>query len=188
MGLFLENYFNDLIELVNPTNKIKEDLITCKKLFENTKINSGKVIIMGNGGSAAMASHVTVDLTKNADVRAVNFNEADLITCLANDFGYEKWMSEALRMYSDSDDAVVLISSSGNSPNVVSAAEWCNENKINFVTFTGMKTDNPLKSANKNGLNFWVNSRAYNHIEMVHHIWLLAIVDMIIGKAEYPAS
>ena len=52
--------------------------------------NGQKVIIAGNGGSAAMASHTAVDLTKNARVRAISFNDADLITCFANDFGYEK--------------------------------------------------------------------------------------------------
>jgi len=188
MQIFLEKYFSDLIKLIESKNNINENLLSCKKLFEHTKTKNGKVIIMGNGGSAAMASHVSVDLTKNADIRAVNFNEADLITCFANDFGYENWMSEALRMYSDSNDIIILISSSGKSPNVVNAGEWCNENSLPFITFTGMEVDNPLKSVNNKGLNFWVDSRAYNHIEMVHHIWLLAIVDMIIGKAEYPAS
>ena len=47
-----------------------------------------KIIVVGNGGSAAMASHVAVDFTKAAGIRAVNFNEADLITCFANDYGF----------------------------------------------------------------------------------------------------
>ena len=187
MQRFLIQYFSDLHNHLELNSKLTNQLITCKNFFEEAQKAGNKVIIFGNGGSAAMASHVTVDLTKNAGVRAVNFNEADLITCFANDFGYDNWMQEALRMYSDPGDIIVLISSSGSSPNVVKAAEWCNENSIPFITFTGMEVDNPLKSVNNKGLNFWVDSRAYNHIEMVHHIWLLAIVDMIIGKAEYLA-
>ena len=54
-----------------------------------------KVIIAGNGGSAAMASHVAVDFTKAAGIRAINFNEADLITCFSNDYGYEHWVAQA---------------------------------------------------------------------------------------------
>ena len=61
-----------------------------------------KIIVVGNGGSAAMASHVTVDFTKAAGMRAINFNEADLITCFANDYGYEHWVAKALEAYADS--------------------------------------------------------------------------------------
>ena len=64
----------------------------------------GEVIIAGNGGSAAMASHAAVDLTNNAQVRAVSFNDAGLITCFANDFGYEKWVEKSLEYYADKSD------------------------------------------------------------------------------------
>ena len=184
---FLDNYFKDLGNLLALNDKLMDQLIQCNHLFKKTDSKNGKVIIMGNGGSAAMSSHVTVDLTKNSQIRAVNFNEADLITCFANDYGYENWMKEALRFYSDRNDLVVLVSSSGSSANVVKAAKWSLENKLPVITFTGMDKNNPLKSINKAGLNFWVDSKAYNHIEMVHHIWLLAVVDMIIGNSIYKA-
>lgn len=115
----------------------------------------------------------------------VNFNEADLITCLANDYGYEYWMAKSIELYGDDCDQVILISSSGKSPNVVNAAKTAKDKGYKVITFTGFDEDNPL---NFNGeLNFWVNSRAYNVVEMIHHIWLLAVCDAIIGKAEYPA-
>ena len=143
-------------------------------------------MIMGNGGSAAMASHVAVDFSKNAKIRMVNFNEADLITCLANDYGYEHWMAKAVEIYGDTDDAVILISSSGSSANVVNAAKTSKERGHKVITFTGFDENNPLKSSGD--LNFWVDSRAYNIVEMVHHIWLLAVCDSVIGVAEYPAN
>ena len=116
----------------------------------------------------------------------VNFNEADLITCLSNDYGYEYWMEKAINLYGDDGDLVILISSSGNSKNVVNAAKYSVENNYEVVTFTGFEKNNPLKL--NGGLNFWVNSRAYNVVEMIHHIWLLSVCDAIIGKAEYPAN
>ena len=64
---------------------------------------------MGNGGSAAITSHVSVDLTKNAKIRSINFNESDLLTCLSNDYGYDKWMSKALEFYSTKGDLIVII-------------------------------------------------------------------------------
>ena len=143
-------------------------------------------MIMGNGGSAAIASHVAVDFTKNAGIRMVNFNEADLITCLTNDYGYEHWMSKAIELYGDDRDQVILISSSGNSPNVVNAAKTAKNKRYQVITFTGFDEDNPLKFNGE--LNFWVNSRAYNVVEMIHHIWLLAVCDYVIGKAEYPVN
>ena len=81
---------------------------------------------------------------------------------------------------------VILISSSGKSQNLLNAAYKAKEMGIKIVTFTGFDEDNPLK---KEGfLNFWVNSRAYNIIEMTHQIWLLAVCDAIIGKAEYSVN
>ena len=146
------------------------------------------MIFVGNGGSAAMASHCSVDLTKNAGIRAINFNEADLITCLANDRGYENWVSEALSLYVDSGDVVVLISSSGRSPNIVNAAKWVKQSAgVELVTVTGMDPNNPVKSTNPDGINLWTDSKAYNLIEMTHHFWLLAIVDMMIGASVYSA-
>ena len=76
-----------------------DKLIELKELWEKANSTNKKVIFCGNGGSAAMASHCAVDLTKNAGVKAINFNEADLITCFANDFGYEHWISNALKFY-----------------------------------------------------------------------------------------
>ena len=136
-----------------------------------------------------MASHVSVDLTKNAKIRAINFNEADLITCLSNDRGYENWIVEALKMYADPGDVIVLVSSSGRSPNIANAATWASQpkNDVTLVTVTGMSSNNPTKAINKDGINLWVDSKAYNLIEMTHHFWLLAIVDKIIGNAVYSA-
>ena len=69
-----------------------------ENLILNTNELKGKIIICGNGGSAATASHFAVDLSLNAKIRAVNFNEADLITCFANDFGYENWLKKSIRV------------------------------------------------------------------------------------------
>ena len=60
---------------------------------------SKKILWCGNGGSAAIASHFSVDLTKNARVRCVNYNESDLLTCFSNDFGYDKWVEKCIEYY-----------------------------------------------------------------------------------------
>ena len=98
--------------------------------IKNVKKNDAKIILAGNGGSAAISSHVAVDFTKAAGVRAVNFNEADLITCFANDFGYEEWLSKAIEYYALQKDLIILISSSGKSANMVSAAKKCRQMEL----------------------------------------------------------
>ena len=65
-----------------------------------------------------MASHVAVDLAKQGKIKTINFNEPDLITCFANDYGYEKWISKAIDFYGEQGDLIILISSSGNSKNI----------------------------------------------------------------------
>ena len=137
-----------------------------------------KVIIAGNGGSAAMASHVAVDFTKAASIRAINFNEADLITCFANDYGYEHWVEKALEAYADPEDLAILISSSGKSQNILNASEKANEMGLSVITVSGFLTDNPLRKLGD--LNLWVDSSEYNIVEMTHHVWLVAIIDYLI--------
>ncbi|MCP5047849.1 MAG: phosphoheptose isomerase, partial [bacterium] len=77
----------------------------------------------------------------------------------------------------------VLISSSGNSENVVNAATYARSVGNTIITFTGFNEDNPLKSLGD--INFWLDSKAYNIIECTHMIWLTTVIDLIIGKAEY---
>lgn len=166
-------------------SEIYSDLIRIKEIWKETNLKGKKIIFAGNGGSAAMASHCSIDLTKNAGIRSINFNEADLITCFSNDFGYDDWVRKSIEFYGDKDDSLVLISSSGNSRNMINAAEEAKKKGISLVTLTGFSKNNNLKQ--QGDINLWVDSKAYNIVEMTHHIWLLAIVDMLIGSAEYSA-
>jgi len=148
-----------------------------KHLIAEASAAGGKIIIAGNGASAAIASHVAVDLTKASRVRAVNFNEADLITCLSNDYGYEHWIEKALDFYADPKDVVILISSSGMSANIVNAALKAKLMGLQVITLSGFRENNSLKKLGD--INLWVNSSQYNIVETVHQAWLLALVDQI---------
>ena len=69
-----------------------------------------------------------------------------MLTCFSNDYGYEKVFEKCVEFYGDKNDMLILISSSGNSPNVVNAAKYCNLSDINVVTFTGFGNDNKINS------------------------------------------
>ena len=181
---FFSDYFLSIQAGLESVNQA--DLIKASDAIKAVSKAGKKLIIAGNGGSAAMASHVSVDFTKAAGIRAINFNEADLLTCFSNDYGYERVFEKAVEFYGDEGDLLILISSSGNSANVVNAAKRAKELNMGVITFSGFNSNNSLRKLGE--INFWVDSTAYNIVEMTHHIWLLAIVDYIIGDIEYPAS
>ena len=181
---FVKEYLEDFSSLIKPDDKIIQKIIEAKEELLKVKNNGSKIMTVGNGWSAAIASHFSVDITKNAKIRAVNFNEADLITCFSNDYGYEKWIEKAVDFYADDKDILILISSSGKSPNMINACKAARNKKMSkIITFTGHDKDNPLSKLGD--INFWIDSKAYNFVENIHQIWLLAITDLIIGKREY---
>lgn len=167
-----EKYRRAIVE-----SDVVADLIALKRRMTGVAQEGRKVIVAGNGGSAAIASHSALDLTRAAGVRCLNFGDASLVTCLANDFGYDRWLVKALELYADEGDLVLLISSSGVSENIVGAAVWARSAGHGVATFTGFAASNPLRS--KGDINFWVDSREYNIVEMTHQIWLLALCDLI---------
>lgn len=182
------NFFDIFNGLLNKAiNSIDNNLLVeTAEILKEVKVSGKKIIVVGNGGSAAMASHVAVDLTKAAGCRAVTFNEADLLTCFANDYGYENWVERALKFYADKGDVVILISSSGTSKNIVNGANWAKQNGLKVITLSGFNSENPLRKIGD--INLWVDSKGYNIIEMAHHIWLVSIVDYIVGYIEYKAN
>ncbi len=178
-----KNYFTKYLDKLSKTliNYNEESFLKIVKIIKEIKKNN-KIILVGNGGSAAMASHVSVDLTKMCKIRAINFNEADLLTCFSNDFGYENWVREALSSYADKGDLVICISSSGESKNIIHGAKFAKKMGCKVITLTGFDVNNKVKKIGH--VNLWVDSKNYNVIEMIHHTWLLSIVDFI-AKAKY---
>jgi D-sedoheptulose 7-phosphate isomerase len=173
-------FFNSYYELLN--KKVcsinKEFLLDSASKIIETKYNSGKVIVIGNGGSAAIASHISIDLTKAANIRSINFNEAALLTCFSNDYGYENWAEKAIEFYADKDDLLILISSSGQSKNIINSAIKGKQMNIPVITLSGFMHDNPLRGLGD--INLWVDSTDYNIVETTHQVWLLSIVDYLI--------
>ena len=172
---FFSNFFKAISDATSSVDSKK--LVIAAEIIKSTAQHSKKIILIGNGGSASVASHVAVDLTKASKIRAINFNEANLITCFANDYGYENWVVEALKAYADPGDLVILISSSGKSANIVNGALQAEKMGVKIITFTGFSNTNPLRKFGD--VEFWVDSENYNVIEMTHHIWLVSIVDFI---------
>jgi D-sedoheptulose 7-phosphate isomerase len=182
---WIRKYFSEYMNLgfSEQTYQLLYDFVD---VAQEIKKDGKKLMFAGNGASAAISAHGSVDFTKQGGVRAINFNEADLITCFANDYGYDNWISNAVRLYGDEGDALVLISVSGTSPSVVEAAKFAKENGIKVISFTGRDKQNSLKQLGD--INFWVDSNAYNIVECIHMIWITTVIDMVIGKSVYETS
>jgi len=173
---FFSKYLNEQKRLLSLNQSTENKLKNVQKYLESIKKNKGKVMIFGNGGSAAIANHFSVDLTKCSKIRCVNFNESSLLTCFSNDFGYENWVKKALEFYGNSKDMIILISASGESKNMINACKFALKKKyFPIITFTGFKKDNSLTKLGH--INFWINSKKYNHIENTHQFLLLSLVD-----------
>ena len=170
---FLNNYSDEVSAL------IKSQSIIFKKVASLIKKNSkrNKIIICGNGGSSSIASHVATDITKILNKKTLTFADDNLITCYANDYGYENWTLELMKIYLEPKDLVILISSSSMSQNIVNAAKYIKTKKNILITLTGFNKKNKLKKYGN--VNVWVDSKKYNIIEMVHHIFLVAIIDSL---------
>lgn len=184
--IFLNSYFSKMFNALSLDKDLYDNIVKTKILFEKCAKRKGKVVFFGNGGSAAIASHLSVDLNKNAKIPSISFNDPGIITCYANDFGYKNWISKTIELSLTSKDVVVLISSSGKSLNILNAAKYTKKKKIQTITLSGMNKKNDLKKMG--AVNFWVDSKSYNIIETAHQFFMMAVIDLIIGKAEYKAS
>ena len=171
---FFVNYYQEISKLLK---NIDANLITNSVNLIKKRLNSNSTIyIIGNGGSASIASHVSVDFTKVAGIKSQTFNNSNIITCFSNDYGHDNWVKEAIKAYCSKEDLFIIISSSGKSLNMINAAKYCKKNQYDLITLSGFKNNNKLLKLGK--VNFHVSSKNYNHIEMIHHIILLSIVDI----------
>lgn len=153
----------------------KDDLNTLASLVDQ----SSNIILIGNGGSNSIASHISVDYIKFLNKRSVAFSDPAMLTAFMNDEGVENAYSEFISRMHSRDTLVILISSSGNSRNIFNAAQFCVDNDIKFVILTGFSENNPVRNTFKEQaqLDYWIDSSSYGVVECVHQIFLHAIIE-----------
>ena len=138
-----------------------------------------KLIFVGNGGSAAIASHMATDYSKNGGVRALALNDSSMLTCLGNDLGYERVFAKQVELYARKGDLVIAISSSGRSANILNAVDAAHAAGCTVVTLSGFTPDNPLRR--KGEWNFYVASDRYGFVEIGHLTICHAVLDFLCG-------
>lgn len=151
-----------------------------------THAAGNKIMFVGNGGSAAIASHMANDFSKNGGMRACCFSEGSALTCLGNDFGYEFVFSKQIEMHARGGDLLVAISSSGNSKNILNAADAARNAGCGIITFSGFAADNKLRMLGD--YNVYVASREYGFVEVTHEALCHAVLDIACGWGQETAT
>lgn len=160
---FYNEYFNSA--------EFQSDFDQAGKILE--EVNN--IFFLGNGGSMAICSHMMEDYAKIAGFRTFAFSDPALISCFANDYGYENALAEWLKIYLQPKDLLVAISSSGNSKNILNAVDYANSIGSKVISLSGFKNDNALKS--RGNLNFHLGIENYGVVECFHQVILHAMLD-----------
>jgi len=158
--------------------EVVEGVELAARLIDARTSAGNKLMFIGNGASAAISSHQATDFWKAGGMRAVAFNDASLLTCISNDFGYRHVFEKPIEMFGEKGDVLVAISSSGQSENILRGVEAGQGKGAEILTLSGFASDNPLRQMGS--LNFYVSSNSYGHVEVVHHAICHCILDTII--------
>lgn len=172
-----EKYFHRLSELLKDLRvtdgngkamSLDKGTMRAIEMLLSVRATSKKVMLIGNGGSAAIASHMQNDLCKTVGVRAIVFNEAPLLTALSNDHGYGCVFERSVQLWAKAGDLLVAISSSGQSENILRAVRSAKKRKCRVLTLSGFNPKNLLRLMGD--LNFYVPSKEYGYVELVHSV------------------
>ena len=192
---YYANYFNSInkglieSEFSIYNDETSADLFfeTIKSIIVNIRLNKSKIYFLGNGASAAFANHMALDFSKNGKILSRSLSDSAMLTALSNDYSYENAMLEFLKLECVSkDDFVITISSSGNSPNIVSVLNHCKNNNLKSLALSGLKKDN--KSISLADYSIYVPMKTYGMVECIHQIFLHLILDNSMEIFEWDRS
>ncbi len=189
--MVLEYYekLKDVVDAIGVTDA-KRRALPAQKGFDKAAAavlacgkRGGKLVFIGNGASASIASHQAVDFWKGTGIRAISFNDAALLTCISNDYGYERVFEKPLSLFLEPKDLLVAISSSGRSANILRAASLCRKKSAFLLTLSGFSAVNPLRKLGD--LNFYVPAQTYGLIEVAHHSILHCLLDALVRSRRH---
>ena len=177
------NYYEHFIETIDKVVFQEEvGLYNCIEalvpIFINCKQNKHTLFFIGNGGSAGIAVHMTSDFLKNGKMKTHSMHDPAIVTCLANDYGYEFVFSKQIELVAEKGDLLIAISSSGESLNILNAAQSARKKECKIVTFSGFSPDNKLRQLGD--FNVYVPSMEYGVVESIHNLILQYVVDTCI--------
>lgn len=188
-----DEYIKELLDCLEQTQisfsgkgifDLSEGIHQLVERFTDHKKRGTQCFFVGNGGSAAIASHMTADYMKNGGMRTCSLYDSAVTTCMGNDYGYEAVFSMPLQFLGKEGDLLVAISSSGNSQNILNAMYTARNKKMEIITFTGFGSENKVRQTGD--VNIYVPSGKYGIVESVHNLLLQEIVDLLMKRDGVP--
>lgn len=155
-----------------------ERVLTLDQGVEQLRVwmrGSRMTFLIGNGGSLAISQHMATDFNL-AGLRTMALGDPVALTSHANDFGVEAMFTKQLEWYAQANDMLVIMSCSGNSPNMIDAALFAEQRGLGVVTLTGFSPDNKLRKMG--WMNFHVPAHQYGHVQLAHESILHAACDL----------
>ena len=170
VGSYADAYFTKMKDAAATVDRSK--LTEAVKILTDVYTQGGMVYSCGNGGSAAIANHLVCDHCKlvRSDTDLISriyslSTTVEVITAIGNDISYDEIFVYQLRCLAKPGDALITISSSGDSENIVRAAGWAKDNGIPVISMTGFSGG---RSADMADVNLHVTADNYGVIEDVH--------------------
>src|SRR6201994_34976 len=159
--------------------ELDQALNSVMAIARRTHANGNKLIFVGNGGSAAIASHMATDYSKNGGVRSLALNDASMLTCLGNDLGYDRVFAKQIELHARPGDLVIAISSSGRSANILNAVDAATAAGCTIATLSGFSPDNPPRRTGR--WDFYLAAGRYGFVEIGHLTICHAVLDFLCG-------
>ena len=178
--------FKNTVESIEITNTenigflLEDGLTEIYKLLVGVQKKKRSLYIIGNGGSAAIASHAVIDFMNVGKISAHTLHDPSTLTCMSNDYGYENAFSKILNITLKKEDLLIVISSSGQSKNMTNAVKAAKKNGTTVITLSGFDSKNTLRTLGD--INIWINSRDYGMVEIAHQFILHNLADRFIDK------
>jgi len=175
----MQTVINQYLNHINDYLKSQDFIDNFKKLLEAIRLHS-RIVILGSGGSHAIASHICEDFVTMANKKAITLDSPTYLTALSNDYGYESALSKWLA-YIDlcTDDLLILMSCSGNSKALIAASAHSHSgNRIILTSFDKTNKLNSMRAAAK----FYIPTNLYGISQCIHEIILHMAVDHFIKE------
>ena len=168
--------------MINPFKEYVEALHSAHmgnefQKFKEAFDSHGRVIVLGNGGSSSVASHISQDYMKFRGKNVSILSDPSMLTMLTNDFGYDWAYQKFLEYYVEEETLVAIMSSGGESQNMINCIQWCENKGVDYGVLTGFNPENKIRTMAEHALwNYYISSDDYGVVECVHQIFLHGVV------------
>ena len=180
----IEKEIKNAVKAVSSAVKLKKQINSAVNLIAGRMLLGGKLVLFGNGGSAADAQHVAAEFVGRFNLERKGFAaialtvDTSILTSIANDYGFEQVFSRQVEALVNETDIVIAISTSGNSPNVLKGIEEAKKRGAKVISFTG-KSGGKMAKASDILIN--VNSSDTWHVQEAHIVILHTICKLTEG-------